>query len=78
MFRLQTRHGTVGVFATGHGPRFTVHATDGAVLAQDLDQAALAARFPELAEAYGMSYAGLDARVYHGEPKRVDGRLDAF
>jgi hypothetical protein len=87
MFRLQTRNGAIGVHATsshpasgapGHGPSFSVHSKDGALLARDLDEAGLAARFPELYENYGGSVAHLDARLDKpvAKPSRLDSMLE--
>jgi hypothetical protein len=76
MFRLQTRNGSIGVHATGHGPSFSVHSADGALLARDLDEAGLATRFPELYESYGRSVAHADAKLYKSDIKaRPDGRI---
>lgn len=69
--RFRTRDHEIVWLATDAGPRFTVAALDGAVLATNLTDAEVAERFPELAEFARGALAGLDASVHE------DVQLDA-
>jgi hypothetical protein len=64
--RVRIRDVTLTMHATGRGPRFALSDGEGATLARDLDERALAARYPDVAAVYRSALAGapfLDARL---------------
>jgi hypothetical protein len=62
----------MSVMAAGNGPLFSVHSSEGAVLAEGLDANGLATQFPDLGQAYGAGIARLDARLDRHALERFD------
>jgi hypothetical protein len=66
--KLRLRDVDVTIESSAHGPRFVLSAIDGAVLERDLDDAELAARYPDVYRIYRSALVNakgtyLDARL---------------